>query len=92
LSRDNGKPQVNISSLGGDLALSALSNKYCPNSKRGSGLVFGNIATGTAERMLSGVILELVLRKLPRSKGQKLLSSISLRNLWLPSRVLRVAG
>jgi len=61
---DNGKPQVNFSSLGGDLASSALSNTYYPNSNRGPGLVFGNFAIGTAERMLSGVIQEFVLRKL----------------------------
>jgi hypothetical protein len=61
---DNGKPQVNFSSLGGDLASSALSNTYYPNSNRGPGIVFGNFAIGTAERMLSSVIQEFVLRKL----------------------------
>jgi hypothetical protein len=68
---DNGKPQVNFSSLGGDFASSALSNTYYPNSNRGSGLVFGNFAIGTAERMLSGVIQEFVLRKLtPAAKSK----------------------
>jgi len=61
---DNGTPQVNFSSLGGDLASSALSNAYYPDSNRGPGLVFGNFAIGTAERMLSGVMQEFVLRKL----------------------------
>jgi hypothetical protein len=68
---DNGRPQVNVSSLGGDLASSTLSNTYYPNSNRGPGLVFGNFAIGTAERMLSGVIQEFVLRKLtPAAKSK----------------------
>ena len=68
---DNGKPQVNLSGLGGNLASSALSNTYYPNSNRGPRLVFGNFAIGTAERMLSGVIQEFVLRKLtPAAESQ----------------------
>jgi hypothetical protein len=68
---DNGKPQVNFSSLGGDLASSALSNTYYPNSNRGPGLVFGNFAIGTAERMLMGVIQEFALRRLtPAAKSK----------------------
>lgn len=67
---DNGQPQVNYSSLGGGLASSALSDTYYPNSSRGPGLIFGNFAIGTAERMLSGVIQEFVLRKLtPAAKS-----------------------
>lgn len=61
---DNGRPQVNFSSMGGDLASSALSNLYYPQSNRGAGLVFGNFAVGTGERMLSGLAQEFVLRKL----------------------------
>jgi Carboxypeptidase regulatory-like domain len=68
---DNGKPQVNFSSLGGDLATAALANTYYPDSNRGPGLVFGNFAVGTAERMLSGVIQEFVLRKLTPSAKSK---------------------
>ena len=48
---DNGKWQPNYSSLGGDLAASALSNLYYPQADRGAGLVFGNFAIGTAERI-----------------------------------------
>ncbi len=67
---DNGKAEVNFSSLGGDLASSALSNTYYPDSNRGPGRVFGSFAIGTAERMLSGVIQEFVLRKLtPTAKS-----------------------
>jgi hypothetical protein len=68
---DSGKPQVNLSSLGGDLASSALSNLYYPTSNRGPGLVFGNFAIGTAERMLSGVMQEFVLRRLTPSAKSK---------------------
>jgi carboxypeptidase family protein len=68
---DNGKPQVNFSSLGGDLASSSLSNAYYPDSNRGVGLVFGNFAIGTAERMLSGVMQEFVIRRLtPAAKSK----------------------
>jgi hypothetical protein len=68
---DNGKPEVNISSLGGDLASSALSNTYHPSSNRGPGLVFDNFAIGTAERMLGAVVQEFVLRKLtPTAKSK----------------------
>ena len=68
---DSGKPQVNFSSLGGDLASSALSNTYYPESNRGPRLIFGNFALGTAERMLSGVMQEFVLRRLTQSAKSK---------------------
>lgn len=58
---DNGRLQPNYSSLGGDLASSALSNVYYPQSNRGVGLVFGTFAIGTAERMLSGIAQEFIL-------------------------------
>ena len=37
---DNGRWQPNYSSLGGDLAASALTNTYYPQSDRGTGMVF----------------------------------------------------
>ena len=61
---DNGKWQPNYSSVGGDLAASALSNTYYPQSNRGMGMVFGQFAITTAERELSAVVQEFVLRKL----------------------------
>jgi hypothetical protein len=61
---DNGQWQPNYSSIGGDLASSALMNIYYPQSNRGAGLVFGQFAISTAERELSGVVQEFVLRKL----------------------------
>jgi hypothetical protein len=53
------------------MASSALSNIYYPNSSRGPGLVFGNFAIGTAERMLSAVMQEFVLRRLTPSAKSK---------------------
>lgn len=61
---DNGRRQVNYSSLGGDLSAAALMNTYYPQSDRGAELVFSQFAVNTAERELSGVVQEFVLRKL----------------------------
>ncbi len=61
---DNGHLQPNYSSLGGDLAAAAISNAYYPQSNRGVGLVFGNFAIGTAERLVSSLAQEFILRRL----------------------------
>ena len=61
---DSGRLQPNYSSLGGDLASSALSNAYYPPSNRGAGLVFENVALSTSERMLSTLVQEFLLHKL----------------------------
>ena len=58
---DNGRLQPNYSSLVGDLASSALSDAYYPQSDRGIGLIFGTFAIGTAERMFSGIAQEFIL-------------------------------
>ena len=60
---DNGEWQPNYSSMGGDLAASALENAYYPQSNRGAGLVFGHFALNTAERVVSSLAQEFVLRK-----------------------------
>ena len=66
---DNGTWQPNYSSMGGDLAAAALENAYYPQSNRGAGLVFGHFALGTAERAVSGLAQEFLLRKLtPKAK------------------------
>lgn len=61
---DNGRRQPNYSSIGGDLASSALLNTYYPQSNRGVGILLGQFAISTAERELSAVVQEFVLRKL----------------------------
>jgi Carboxypeptidase regulatory-like domain len=67
---DNGKLQPNFSSIGGDLSSSALSNLYYPQSNRGAGLVFQNVALTTGERMLSALVQEFVLSKLTPNKSK----------------------
>ncbi len=66
---DNGKWQPNYSSLGGDLASSALSNLYFPKSNRGAELVFGNFAIGTVERIGASVAQEFILGRFTRRSG-----------------------
>ncbi len=60
---DNGKWQPNYSTVGGDLASSALSNLYYPQSDRGGRLVLSGFAISTAERLLSTVAQEFVLSR-----------------------------
>src|SRR5271157_84779 len=67
---DNGRLQPNYSSLGGDLAAAAISNTYYPQSNRGAGLVFGNFALGTAERLVSSLAQEFLFRRFT-TKTQK---------------------
>ena len=66
---DNGKWQPNYSSLGGDLVSSALSNLYYPQGNRGAGLVFGNFAIGTAERIGASLAQEFLFGKFTRRGG-----------------------
>lgn len=66
---DNGNWQPNYSSLGGDLGSSALSNLYYPTSNRGVGLVFGNFAIATAERIGASVAQEFLFAKFTRRGG-----------------------
>jgi hypothetical protein len=61
---DNGKLQLNYSSMGGDLGSAALSNVYYPASNRGAGLVFSNFFLTTGERMLSSVLQEFVIGRI----------------------------
>jgi len=66
---DNGKWGPNYSSLGGDLASSGLANLYYPRSDRGAGLVFGNFAIGTAERIGASLAQEFLIGKFTRRGG-----------------------
>lgn len=66
---DNGKWQPNYSSLGGDLASSTLANVYYPKSNRGAGLVFGDFAIGTAERIGASLAQEFLFGKFTRRGG-----------------------
>jgi hypothetical protein len=63
---DNGNWQPNYSSIGGDLASSAISNLYYPASNRGAGLVFSSFAIGTAERVAASLAQEFILGRFTR--------------------------
>lgn len=66
---DNGRSQPNYSSIGGNLASAAISNLYFPSSNRGVGLVLGNFALGTAERIGAALAQEFLLSKFTRRGG-----------------------
>lgn len=66
---DNGTWGTNYSSLGGDLASSALANLYYPQSDRGPGLIFGNFAIGTAERVGASLAQEFLVSKFTKRGG-----------------------
>jgi carboxypeptidase family protein len=66
---DDGNWGPNYSSLGGDLASSAIANLYYPRSNRGAGLVFGNFAIGTAERIGASLAQEFLLGRFTRRGG-----------------------
>lgn len=67
--RDNGTWGPNYSSMGGDLASSAISNLYFPKSDRGAGLVFSQFGLGTAERIGASLAQEFLLGKLTHRGG-----------------------
>ena len=58
---DNGKWQPNYSSMGGDLASSALSNAYYPKADRGAGLVLSSFAIDTGARVAASLAQEFLL-------------------------------
>jgi hypothetical protein len=60
---DNGKLQPNFSSIGGDVASSAISYAYYPKANLTSGLIPRNVALSASERALSGILQEFVLPK-----------------------------
>ena len=66
---DNGSRQPNYSSIGGDLASAALSNLYFPQVNRGVGLVFGNFAIGTAERIGASLAQEFIIGRFSKRGG-----------------------
>ena len=66
---DNGQSMPNYSSLGGDLAAASLSNLYFPKANRGVGLVFGNFAIGTAERIGASLAQEFIISRFTKSGG-----------------------
>jgi hypothetical protein len=66
---DSGKSMPNYSSLGGDLAAAGISNLYFPRANRGVGLVVGNFAIGTAERIGASLLQEFVVGRFTKRGG-----------------------
>ena len=67
---DNGRWQVNASSMGGDLIASSLTNLYYPPSNRGVGLVFSSFAINTGGRVANALVQEFILRKYTSNSKQ----------------------
>ncbi len=61
---DNGHLQMNVSSIGGDISASAMTNLYYPKIDRGVGLVVKGTLEATGARAISAVLQEFVFRKL----------------------------
>lgn len=57
---DNGHNQFNVSSIGGDLAASALETAYYPHANRGAGRFGGQVGLATAERTLNAIAQEFL--------------------------------
>jgi len=68
---DSGKWQPNFSSVGGDMISAAISTTYYPKQDRGAGLLFENVGIETAERTVSTLIQEFLLRKWTPSAKDK---------------------
>jgi len=69
---DNGHLQPNYSTIGGDLASSALENLYYPRADRTGSWVAEEVAISTLERTASSLVQEFVLRKFtsgPKNKN-----------------------
>ena len=60
---DNGKNQLNYSSIGGDLISGGISNAYYPPHDRGIGLVLSTAAIATGGRMVNALAQEFVFLK-----------------------------
>ena len=60
---DSGNSQPNYSSIGGDLASSAIANFYYPAPDRGAGTILSSFAISTAERVASSIAQEFILGK-----------------------------
>jgi len=65
---DNGRREINFSSIGGDLASGAIANAYYPASDRGPHLVLQSTLIGIGGRMVEGVVQEFVLHRITSSR------------------------
>lgn len=60
---DNGRPQPNYSTIGGDLGAAAIANAYYPPSDRGAGRVFQSALINSGERAFANLVQEFILRR-----------------------------
>jgi hypothetical protein len=60
---DNGRREINLSGIGGDLAAGAIANAYYPPGERGEGLAFRNALIGAGGRLANGLVQEFVLHR-----------------------------
>jgi hypothetical protein len=67
---DNGRRQINFSSVAGDLGSGALANLYYPHDDRGAGLVFTNAAVVTGGRMANALLQEFLFKRLTSHTAQ----------------------
>jgi hypothetical protein len=67
---DNGRQQVNFSSMGGVIGATALSMTYYPNSNRGTGDVFLAFGISEAERAVSAIAQEFILPRFTHRPNQ----------------------
>jgi hypothetical protein len=58
---DNGRRQINFSTIGGDIGTTALSMTWLPDSNRGGGMVFAQFGITTAERVFAAIAQEFIL-------------------------------
>ncbi len=63
---DNGKRQINYSSMGGDLISGGLSNLYLPQEDRGLGITFEGFGIATAGHVTVDVLQEFFLNRLTK--------------------------
>ena len=68
---DNGRPEPNISALGGYFASGAISTSYYPPDNRGIGLVLSNTSVDIAADEAMGLLEEFVLRKFTPGAGRE---------------------
>lgn len=58
---DNGRTQINFSSMGGNMGATALSMAYYPDSNRSIGNVFVTFGISTAERVMAAIAQEFII-------------------------------
>lgn len=68
---DNGHPQFNISSVGGDVISGALSNVYYPPADRGVGLMLDSAGVTTIGRIANALFQEFIFGKFTSGSKQR---------------------